>query len=78
MIDYEESRRALEGLLAIQLHSGNANTVEIKELRLRVLDDAEVTPFTESSIPKDAKMVERPKTANPQGLGTPTPAAKSN
>lgn len=78
MIDFDERGRALEGLLAIQLHSGNANTVEIKEMRLQVLADAKVIPFTESSIPAGATKIERPKTANPQGLGTPTPAVKSN
>lgn len=78
MIDFDERSRAQEGLLAIQLHSGNANTVEIKEMRLQVLDDAEVIPFTEKSIPAGATKIEKPKTANPQGLGTPTPAVKAN
>jgi Domain of Unknown Function (DUF1080) len=78
MIDFDERSRALEGLLAVQLHSGNANTIEIKEMRLQVLDDVEVIPFTEKSIPSGATKIEKTKTANPQGLGTPSPAVKSN
>ncbi len=76
LTDFDEKGRTLEGLLAFQLHSGNANTVEIKEVRLKTLTDGEVKPFTGTSIPADAKKVERPKTRNPQGLGTP--AAKVN
>jgi len=76
LTDYDEKGRALEGLLAFQLHNGNANTVEIKDVRLKTLNDGEVKPFTDTSTPADAKKVERPKTRNPQGLGTP--AAKVN
>lgn len=72
LTDFDEKGRALEGLLAFQLHNGNANTVEIKEVRLKALTDGEVKPFTGTSIPADAKKVERPKTGNPQGLGTPS------
>lgn len=71
LTDFDEKGRALKGLLAFQLHNGNANTVEIKEVRLKTLADGEVKPFTDTSIPADAKRVERPKTRNPQGLGTP-------
>ncbi len=78
MTDFDEKGRALEGLLAIQLHSGNAHVVEIKEVKLKTLSVTEPLPFTESSIPAGAKPVEKPKTRNPQGVGTPSPRGKAN
>lgn len=78
LTDYDEKERALDGLLAFQLHSGNANTVVIRSVLVKVLSDGEVKPFTATSIPEGAKKVERPKTSNPQGLGTPAAAGKAN
>jgi acetyl esterase/lipase len=69
LIDHDEKGRALEGLLAIQLHSGNPYRVEIKDLRLRVINDAEILPFDPAMLPKGAKKIERPRTTNPQGVG---------
>ena len=69
LIDHDEKGRALEGLLAIQLHSGNPYRVEIKDIRLRVIDDAEILPFDSSKLPKGAKKIKRPRTTNPQGIG---------
>jgi len=77
LTDYDEKGRALKGLLAFQLHSGNANTVEIKSVELKVITDAEVKPFTEASIPDTATKTERPGTGNPQGLGKPSPSGKA-
>lgn len=77
LTDYDEKGRALEGLLAFQLHSGNANTVEIKSVELKVITDAAVKPFTETSIPDTATKTERPGTSNPQGLGKPSPSGKA-
>lgn len=71
LIDHDEKGRALEGLLAFQLHSGNANRVEVREVLLKVIDEAGLEPF---SIPANATEIERPKTANPQGLGKPGPS----
>lgn len=72
MIDHHEGR-ALEGLVAIQLHRGNANRVEIKEIRLKVLEEAEIIPFDPETSLKGAGKIERPKTRNPQGTGPPAP-----
>lgn len=74
LTDHDGKGRALEGLLAFQLHSGNANTVEIREVTLKVLEDAEIVPF---ALPEQATRIEKPKTANPQGLGKPGAAAKA-
>jgi len=70
LFDYDEEGRALEGLLAIQLHRGNANRVEIKDLRIKELDDGKILPF---ELPEGAEKIERPKTRNPQGTGPATP-----
>ncbi len=75
LIDHHESGRALEGLLAIQLHRGNPHRVEIKDLRLRELADGEVIPFDAAKVPADAKKIERPGTRHPQGTGPVVPAA---
>ncbi|MDZ4287016.1 MAG: DUF1080 domain-containing protein [Prosthecobacter sp.] len=65
-IDHDEKRRALEGLLAIQLHRGNANTVQIKDLRLKPITDAKLTAF---ALPASAKKIGRPRVIHPQGTG---------
>jgi hypothetical protein len=45
LFDHEEKSRALDGLLAIQLHRGNANTVQVRDIRLKALPAASVIPF---------------------------------
>ncbi len=74
LTDFDEKGRALEGLLAIQLHRGNPNTVQIKDIRLKVITDAKVIPFTETQLPPTAKKIPKPTTRNPQGTGPSTPA----
>ncbi len=76
LIDHEGPKRALEGLLAIQLHRGNANTVQIKDLRLKPLADGKLLRFDSSTLPAGAKRIERPGTRSPQGTGRAAPAAK--
>jgi len=74
LTDWDEKGRALKGLLAIQLHRGNANTVEIKDLRLKVLGDEAIVPFDPAKLPANAKPIERPGTKNHQGLGPAAPS----
>lgn len=76
LIDHDAKGRALEGLLAIQLHRGNANTIQIKDLRLKVLEQAPIRPFDPTTLPAGAKKIERPGTKNPQGTGPAAPAKK--
>jgi hypothetical protein len=71
LTDFDEKNRALEGLLAIQLHRGNANTVHVKDIRVKTLTDGQVRPFDASVIPASAKKVAKPTTSNPQGTGKP-------
>ncbi len=76
LIDHHEKGRALEGLLAIQLHRGNPNSVQIKNLRIKTLTDGKLLPFDPSKLPAEAKKIERPRTRNPQGTGPVLPLTK--
>ncbi|MEM7697423.1 MAG: DUF1080 domain-containing protein [Verrucomicrobiota bacterium] len=66
LFDFHEAGRALEGLIAIQLHRGNPNRVEVKDIGVRTLEAAQVLPF---ELPEGAVKIDRPKTRNPQGTG---------
>tara|TARA_R110002096_G_scaffold29509_6_gene88971 strand:+ start:666 stop:2366 length:1701 start_codon:yes stop_codon:yes gene_type:complete len=80
LIDHHEEGRALEGLLAIQLHRGNAHRIEIKDLRLKVLEKAELIPFDPDNLPEGATRIDRPRTTRPQGkeaVSPVSPKAKS-
>ena len=74
--DHDEKGRALEGLLAIQLHAGNPHQVQIKDLRLKVLDDAKLVTFDPAALPAGAKKIAKPTTTRPQGNGPATPVKK--
>lgn len=74
MTDYDKKSRALEGLLALQLHSGNANTVEIRSIDLKIISDAAGKHLTEESIPDTATKIEPSGRNHPQGTGRPSPA----
>ena len=60
VIDHQASERELEGLLAIQIHRGPAMKVEIKDIVLRDLGDAEVLTLEKAPIPANAKKVAAP------------------
>lgn len=76
LIDHQEKGRALEGLLAIQLHGGNANTVQIKKLSIKPLTDGKLLAFDAGKLPLDAQKMERPGSDKPQGTGPVVPPAK--
>ena len=57
-MDHDTTRRALKGLLAIQLHAGPAMKVEIKDIRLKDLPDGGVITLQQQPIPPTAKLVE--------------------
>jgi hypothetical protein len=73
LIDHDQKKRALEGLLAIQLHRGNPNRVEIKDLRLKVLPTSLIVAFDATQLPASAKKIEKPRTSSPQGTGPVVP-----
>jgi len=61
LTDHDPAKRAMEGLLAIQIHRGPAMRVEIKDVRLKELPPSpEVTPAQEP-IPATAKLLVRPQ-----------------
>ncbi|MEM0897942.1 MAG: DUF1080 domain-containing protein, partial [Verrucomicrobiota bacterium] len=66
-IDCDDVGRSMEGLLAIQLHKGNANRVEIKDLRVKTLDDGEIIPFDAEKLLKGAEKIDKPRTVRPMG-----------
>ena len=70
-IDHDEKGRALEGLLAIQLHAGNPHRTEVKQVLLKVLDGDAILPFDESKLPADSKKIDRPKVVSAQGKAAP-------
>lgn len=76
LTDYDEGKRALVGLLAIQLHRGNPNSVHIKDLRLKVLPVTGPQPFDPAKLPAGAVKIEKPRTKSPQGTGPVVPPTK--
>ncbi len=58
--DCDEAGRALEGLLAFQIHRGPAMTVSIKDVQLKVLPDGGVNPFSNADLPNDAQEIMPP------------------
>jgi hypothetical protein len=75
LTDYHEEGRSLEGLLAIQLHRGNPNRVEIKDLRIKTLPEGNLLSFDASQTLRGARPIEKPRTVHPQGVG---PVLKNN
>lgn len=70
LVDHDEKGRALDGLLAIQLHRGNANRVEIKSLSIKSLPEQPVLEFDAANLPDGAGKIDRPRTSRPQGTET--------
>ena len=50
LVDHDESKRALEGLLAFQIHRGPAMNVQIKDVMLKELPEGGIVPFDKASI----------------------------
>ncbi|MGK0184729.1 MAG: putative heme-binding domain-containing protein [Verrucomicrobiales bacterium] len=61
--DFDEKARALEGILAFQIHRGPAMNVQIKEVMLKTLPDGGVIEFKDFAIPSDAQVIEKKKPA---------------
>lgn len=68
LLDFEEAKRSLEGLLAFQIHRGPAMTVQIKDVMLKTLPDGGLINFENSPIPSDAQIIEA-KSPKPKGKG---------
>jgi len=61
LVDHEEARRSLEGLIAFQIHRGPAMEVQIKDVMLRELPDGELLTFDPAELPATARRLERPQ-----------------
>lgn len=61
-VDFQKDKRAAEGLLAFQIHSGMGEmTIQFKDIKLKVVTDAkELTPESDP-IPNGAKNLSAPK-----------------
>ena len=77
LTDCDVAGRALEGLIAIQLHRGNANRVQVRRIELKTLPEGGVTDFDAEVLKAEGvKRLDKPRTRHPQGTGpeqkTPT------
>ena len=61
LIDHDEAKRSLEGILAIQIHRGPAMQVQIKDIMLKELPEGGVVVFDQASLPEGAKKLEAKK-----------------
>lgn len=73
LFDHDASKRALQGLLAVQLHRGNANRVEIRQIQLKTLPVTAPAAFDPSQLAAPALRLEKPRTSRPQGVGPVVP-----
>ncbi|MCX7825249.1 MAG: DUF1080 domain-containing protein [Verrucomicrobiae bacterium] len=69
LYDHDAAKRALEGILAIQLHGGPPMTVQVKSVRLKTLPDGGLVSLADTPIPGNAKKVEPPKPRAKKGAG---------
>jgi putative heme-binding domain-containing protein len=76
LIDHHEKARALEGLLALQVHRGPAMKVQIQSVMLKHLPDGGMVSFEKSNIPNDAQKIEKPA-PNPKGKAKGDPKANA-
>ncbi|HEY6167585.1 MAG TPA: DUF1080 domain-containing protein [Verrucomicrobiae bacterium] len=63
VVDHQADKRAVEGILALQIHRGPAMKVQIKDIMLKVLPDGGVLSPEQAPVPPDAKKIETPKVA---------------
>ncbi len=66
LVDHDETKRSLKGILAIQIHRGPAMHVQIKDVMLKQLPKGGMIEFDHASLPEGAKKLEkkrRPKKA---------------
>src|SRR5262245_29164668 len=62
VIDWQADKRAMEGLLAFQIHAGMGEmTVQFKDVQLKNLTDCKEVTKESTPIPADAKKIEAPK-----------------
>jgi len=60
LVDHDAKNRALEGLLAFQVHKGPAMIVQIKDVLLKELPESPLLSLEKNPIPSDAQKIEKP------------------
>ena len=76
LVDHEEVRRSLAGILAFQIHRGPAMKVQIKDVLLKELPDGGAVAFDKAALPAGAAPAEKAKGA-PKGKAKQTPKAEA-
>jgi hypothetical protein len=62
IIDWQKDKRAMEGLLALQMHAGMGEmTIQFKDIQLKKLSGCKEVTKEAMPIPADAKKIEAPK-----------------
>ncbi len=77
VIDHQVAKRALEGLLAFQLHRGPAMKVEFKDVLLKPLPDGGVLTLADAPVPVDATKLEKPTGAAKPATTETTPVKRT-
>ena len=60
LVDHQAKNRALEGLLAFQVHKGPAMIVQIKDVMLKELPETALLSLEKNQIPSDAQRIVPP------------------
>ena len=71
LVDHQAKNRALEGLLAFQVHKGPAMIVQIKDIVLKELPETALLTLEKNQIPSDAQRIVPPA---PKKAAPKTPA----
>ncbi len=70
-IDHDEKNRALEGLIAIQLHAGVPHRTYVQQVLLKELSPVPAAAFDAAGLPAGARKIDKPKVVSAQGLRPP-------
>jgi len=80
LVDHDEKGRALEGLIALQLHRGPAMIAQFKDIFIKELPEGGVLSLEKNPIPSDAQKIEKPapkKKVAPKTESLVKPATKA-
>ena len=76
LVDHDGKARALEGLLAFQIHRGPVMNVQIKDVMLKELPEGGVMAFDKAALPAGSKGIE-PRAPKKSGTAEPTKPAEN-
>lgn len=78
IIDHQDAKRALKGLVALQLHRGPAMRVAYKDIMLKPLPVGGVLNASDAPVPQNATKVEKPVGTKPASAEKKPAAVKEN